>query len=161
MLASLDSSLLSAFNFAPYLSKGGSILAVLIGIGLVIFFHELGHFAVAKWCGVFVERFSIGFGPILWSRKYGDTEYALSAIPFGGYVKMLGQDDMDPSQLTSEELARDPRSYMAKPVIQRMAIISAGVTMNILTGVMFYAIAFGHGIETAPSHVGSLLAGYP
>lgn len=153
--------LLADFSFDGLFGKVGSILVVAIGIGLVIFFHELGHFAVAKWCGVFVERFSIGFGPILWSRKYGDTEYALSAIPFGGYVKMLGQDDLDPSQLTSEQLARDPRSYMAKPVAQRMAIISAGVIMNILTGVLFYAIAFGHGIETAPAHVGSLLAGYP
>jgi regulator of sigma E protease len=161
MLASLDSSLLSAFNFAPYLSKGGSILAVLVGIGLVIFFHELGHFAVAKWCGVFVERFSIGFGPILWSRKYGETEYALSAIPFGGYVKMLGQDDMDPSQLTSEEIAKDPRSYSAKSVGQRMAIISAGVTMNVLTAVLFYAVAFGHGIEMPPPVIGGLQPGFP
>jgi regulator of sigma E protease len=155
------SPVLADFGVGTLLSTAGRVLLVAIGIGLVIFFHELGHFAVAKWCGVFVERFSIGFGPILWSRKYGDTEYALSAIPFGGYVKMLGQDDLDPSQLTSEELARDPRSYMAKPVGQRMAIISAGVTMNILTGAMFYAIAFGHGVQVAPSHVGSLLAGYP
>ncbi len=134
---------------------------MLIGIGLVIFFHELGHFAVAKWCDVFVERFSIGFGPILWSRKYGETEYALSAIPFGGYVKMLGQDDMDPSQLTSEEIARDPRSYSAKSVGQRMAIISAGVSMNVITAVMFYAIAFGHGIEMPPPVIGSLQPGMP
>jgi regulator of sigma E protease len=161
ILATFDSGLLLAFDFAPYLSKGGSILAVLIGIGLVIFFHELGHFAVAKWCDVFVERFSIGFGPILWSRKYGETEYALSAIPFGGYVKMLGQDDMDPSQLTSEEIARDPRSYSAKSVGQRMAIISAGVTMNVITAVMFYAIAFGHGIEMPPPVIGSLQPGFP
>jgi regulator of sigma E protease len=161
MLASLDSSLLLAFSFGPYVAKAGSILIVLVGIGLVIFFHELGHFAVAKWCGVFVERFSIGFGPILWSRKYGETEYALSAIPFGGYVKMLGQDDMDPSQLTSEEIARDPRSYSAKSVGQRMAIISAGVTMNVLTAVGFYAIAFGHGIEKNPPVIGSLQPGFP
>jgi regulator of sigma E protease len=161
MLASLDSSLLLAFSFAPYLSKAGSILAVLIGIGMVIFFHELGHFAVAKWCGVFVERFSIGFGPILWSRKYGETEYALSAIPFGGYVKMLGQDDMDPSQLSSEEIAKDPRSYSAKSVGQRMAIISAGVTMNVLTAVLFYAVAFGHGIEMPPPVIGGLQPGFP
>jgi len=162
VLATFDSGLLlAAFNFAPYVGKAGSILAVLIGIGLVIFFHELGHFAVAKWCDVFVERFSIGFGPILWSRKYGETEYALSAIPFGGYVKMLGQDDMDPSQLTSEELAKDPRSYSAKSVGQRMAIISAGVTMNVITAVLFYAIAFGHGIEMPPPLVGTLQAGFP
>jgi regulator of sigma E protease len=152
---------LAAFSFEALLSKGLSFLLVAVGIGLVIFFHELGHFAVAKWCNVFVERFSIGFGPILWSRKYGETEYALSAIPFGGYVKMLGQDDLDPSQMTSEELAKDPRSYMAKPVYQRMAIISAGVTMNVITGVLFYAVAFGHGIVTLPAHVGSLLAGRP
>jgi regulator of sigma E protease len=162
MLAAFDSGLLqAAFDLSPYVSKAGSILAVLIGIGLVIFFHELGHFAVAKWCGVFVERFSIGFGPILWSRKYGETEYALSAIPFGGYVKMLGQDDMDPSQLTSEEIAKDPRSYSAKSVGQRMAIISAGVSMNVITAVMFYAIAFGHGIEMPPPVVGTLQPGFP
>ncbi len=152
---------LASISVDALVSKAGSVLLVAIGIGLVIFFHELGHFAVAKWCDVFVERFSIGFGPILWSRKYGETEYALSAIPFGGYVKMLGQDDIDPSQLTSEELAKDPRSYMAKPVGQRMAIISAGVTMNVITGVMFYAIAFGHGIEQLPARVGSVLPGFP
>jgi regulator of sigma E protease len=74
VLATLDSGLLlAAFNLAPLVGKAGSILAVLIGIGMVIFFHELGHFAVAKWCDVYVERFSIGFGPILWSRKYGET----------------------------------------------------------------------------------------
>ncbi len=132
---------------------------VALGLGLVIFFHELGHFAVAKWCGVFVERFSIGFGPILWSLKRGDTEYALSAVPFGGYVKMLGQDDMDPSQLSSEEIKQDPRSYSAKPVWQRMAIISAGVIMNIITGTLFFAIAFHDGVETAPARIGSVVVG--
>lgn len=157
----LASPLLAALNFSSLFAKGSSILLALVGIGLVIFFHELGHFAVAKWCDVFVERFSIGFGPILLSRKYGETEYALSAIPFGGYVKMLGQDDMDPSQLTSEELAKDPRSYSAKSVWQRMAIISAGVSMNVITAVMFYAIAFGHGIEMPPAIVGGLQVGYP
>src|SRR5688500_8976578 len=120
---------LAAFEPAVLLN----ILTVALGLGLVIFFHELGHFAVAKWCDVNVEWFSIGFGPILLSRKWGETEYALSAIPFGGYVKMLGQDDVDPSQQTSEEVAQDPRSYTAKSVPQRMAIISAGVTMNIIT----------------------------
>ncbi len=160
VLASLLPTL-AAFSAEALVSKAESVLIVAIGIGLVIFFHELGHFAVAKWCDVLVERFSIGFGPVIWSRKYGETEYALSAIPFGGYVKMLGQDDLDPSQMTSEELAKHPRSYMAKPVAQRMAIISAGVTMNIITGVMFYAVAFGHGIETLPSRVGSLVPGFP
>lgn len=138
-----------------------NILYVALGLGLVIFFHELGHFAVAKWCDVHVERFSIGFGPIVWSTKRGETEYALSAIPFGGYVKMLGQDDMDPSQLSSEEIAEDPRSYSAKPVWKRMSIISAGVIMNILTGVLFFAVAFGLGIFVSPATFGDIIVGSP
>ncbi|MEO1994358.1 MAG: site-2 protease family protein [Planctomycetaceae bacterium] len=138
-----------------------NVLYVALGLGLVIFFHELGHFAVAKWCGVFVERFSIGFGPILWSFKRGDTEYALSAIPFGGYVKMLGQDDIDPSQLSSEQIAENPRSYSAKPVRHRMFIISAGVIMNIITGLMFFAIAFQLGVDSPPAEVGFVTSGSP
>ncbi len=137
------------------------VLYIVLGLGLVIFFHELGHFAVAKWCDVHVERFSIGLGPILWSRKKGETEYALSAIPFGGYVKMLGQDDMDPSQLTNEEIAQDPRAYSAKPVYQRMAIISAGVIMNVLTAVLFFAVALGIGIRSSPPEIGHVQVGMP
>ena len=139
----------------------GSILYVAAGIGLVIFFHELGHFAVAKWCNVCVERFSIGFGPVLWRTKRGETEYALSLIPFGGYVKMLGQDDIDPSQLSSDEIAENPRSYSAKSIPQRMAIISAGVIMNLITGLLFYACAFGLGIENSQPVVGHVEVGLP
>jgi regulator of sigma E protease len=138
-----------------------NIAMVAIGLGLVIFFHELGHFAVAKWCDVKVERFSIGFGPIIKSFKHGETEYALSWIPFGGYVKMLGQDDVDPSQLTSEEIALDPRSYSAKPVYQRMGIISAGVIMNIITGMLFFAFAFRLGVASTPCVVGAAIPGMP
>ena len=137
------------------------ILWVALGLGLVIFFHELGHFAVAKWCNVNVERFSIGFGPILWRFKHGETEYALSAVPFGGYVKMLGQDDLDPSQLSSEEIAQDSRSYSAKPVSYRMAIISAGVIMNVVTGLLFYIGAFRLGVVTSPAVVGSVRVDMP
>ncbi len=153
--------LIAAFDPAKFASTALSWVWVALGLGLVIFFHELGHFAVAKWCGVFVERFSIGFGPILWSFKRGETEYALSAVPFGGYVKMLGQDDMDPSQLSSEEIAGDPRSYSAKKVWQRMAIISAGVIMNIITGLIFFAIAFQSGVEARPSRLGPIVVGKP
>lgn len=140
---------------------GSAALFAGLGLGLVIFLHELGHFAVAKWCNVFVERFSIGFGPVLFSRKWGETEYALSLIPFGGYVKMLGQDDADPSQLTNEEIAQDPRSYIAKNVYQRMAIISAGVTMNVLTALLFFFIAFRTGFPALPSLIGDVRPGKP
>ena len=136
-------------------------LSVVLGLGMVIFFHELGHFAVAKWCDVHVERFSIGIGPIIWSHQKGETEYALSALPFGGYVKMLGQDDMDPNQMTSDEIAENPRSYSAKKVWQRMAIISAGVIMNVITGFMFFAIAYRMGVVELTSMVGNVLPGSP
>ncbi len=136
-------------------------LSAIAGLGLVIFLHEFGHFAVAKWCNVHVERFSIGFGPIILGWKWGETEYALSAIPFGGYVKMLGQDDADPSQMTSEEIAADPRSYIAKNVPQRMAIISAGVTMNVITAVLFYVLAFGMGVDSVPPTIGVVSPGLP
>jgi regulator of sigma E protease len=154
----LDIWLLAAF---PYLDRITNIATVAIGLGLVIFFHELGHFAVAKWCNVMVERFSIGFGPVLWRKKWGETEYALSAIPFGGYVKMLGQDDIDPGQMADEQVAADPRSYTAKSVAQRMAIISAGVTMNIITGILFFAFAFRSGIEVLDREVGFVKVGMP
>ncbi len=150
-----------AFDIASLTATGVNILTVALGLGLVIFFHELGHFAVAKWCNVLVERFSIGFGPILWRKKWGETEYALSAIPFGGYVKMLGQDDMDPSQLSSEQIAENPRSYTAKNVAQRMAIISAGVIMNVVTGLLFFMFAFRSGIDTTPAVIGDLQVGMP
>lgn len=142
-------------------TNGLSFAAAAVGLGMVIFFHELGHFAVAKWCNVNVERFSIGFGPVLLSWKWGETEYALSLIPFGGYVKMLGQDDADPSQLTNEEIAQDPRSYLAKNVWQRMAIISAGVTMNIITAVFFVGGAYMIGHETFPNIIGEVRPGMP
>ncbi|QDT14052.1 site-2 protease family protein [Alienimonas californiensis] len=152
---------LAAFSLSGLFAKLLSLLWVALGLGLVIFFHELGHFAVAKWCGVRVERFSIGFGPVLFSKTRGETEYALSAFPLGGYVKMLGQDDIDPSQLTSDEIAEDPRSYSAKPVWQRMAIISAGVTMNLITAVVFFAVALWLGMQAPSAVVGQVTTGGP
>ncbi len=157
----LNADFLLAFDFAGYLGSGLRILYVALGLGMVIFFHELGHYGVAKWCDVNVERFSIGHGPIIWSKKWGETEYALSAIPFGGYVKMLGQDDMDPSQLSQEEIAEDPRSYSAKTVGQRMGIISAGVIMNLITAAIFFTIAFGMGVKKPAPIVGAVTPGGP
>jgi len=153
--------LLAANDLSGWLVWLVNALTAAIGLGMVIFVHELGHFAVAKWCGVFVERFSIGFGPVLLSKKWGDTEYALSAIPFGGYVKMLGQDDMDPGQMTDDQVAADPRSYTAKSVPQRMAIISAGVIMNLITGWMFFSYAYHSGVEEVDAQVGEVVVGMP
>lgn len=157
----LDLDVITFLTTSAWLGKIGNVLSVVLGLGMVIFFHELGHFAVAKWCDVNVERFSIGIGPIIWSRQKGETEYALSLLPFGGYVKMLGQDDMDPNQMTSDEIAENPRAYSSKKVWQRMAIISAGVIMNVITGCLFFATAFFFGvIETVPM-VGTVHPGSP
>ena len=150
--------MLGASGIVGSISKA---LLVVLGLGLVIFFHELGHFAVAKWCNVHVERFSIGIGPILWSRQKGETEYALSALPLGGYVKMLGQDDMDPNQMTSEEIAENPRSYSAKKVWQRMLIISAGVIMNVITGFGLFGLACRMGVVEVVPDVGFVAPGGP
>ena len=148
-----------AFTFS--VSNITSIALAALGLGLVIFIHELGHFAIAKWCDVKVERFSIGFGPILWRKVRGETEYALSAIPFGGYVKMLGQDDADPNQMADESLAKDPRSYTSKSVPQRIAIISAGVINNMISAVFFFIIAFMFGVQVQPAVIGHVTPGMP
>lgn len=149
------------FAASDILATVTNVLAVVLGLGAVIFFHELGHFAVAKWCDVHVERFSMGLGPIIWSRQKGETEYALSALPFGGYVKMLGQDDMDPNQMTSDEIAENPRSFSSKSVWQRMAIISAGVIMNVITGFMFFATSYWFGVMEVEPVVGAVSTGAP
>ncbi|MFN0052156.1 MAG: RIP metalloprotease RseP [Planctomycetales bacterium] len=150
-----------ALTLIPSFDQALNGIYVAIGLGLVIFIHELGHFAVAKWCDVKVERFSIGFGPILWKFTRGETEYALSAIPFGGYVKMLGQDDADPNQMANEKLARDPRSYTSKSVPQRMAIISAGVFNNMVSAVVFFVVAFLLGVKYQPAVIGQVEPGKP
>lgn len=112
-----------------------TILATIIVLGVLIFVHELGHFGAAKAVGIRVERFSIGLGPRLAGFRWGDTDYVLSAIPLGGYVKMGGMDDevMERMEGGSAE-PREPSDsdYDAKPVWARAFVISAGVIMNML-----------------------------
>jgi regulator of sigma E protease len=205
------------------------ILSVCLGLGFVIFVHELGHFLVAKACGVKCEKFYIGFdwfplthiGPLkiphaLWKAQLGETEYGIGILPLGGYVKMLGQDD-DPRNAAAEaerthlpaadasvtgsgssaatgtgtpadtarteELAKataaeglvagttvekasqpvalDPRSYPAKSVPARMAIISAGVIMNLIFAVILAAIAYRMGVDEIPAMIGNTVPGDP
>jgi regulator of sigma E protease len=138
-----------------------SIGKAALGLGLVIFIHELGHFLVAKWCDVHVQTFSIGFGPALpgCSFQWGETRYKLAVFPLGGYVQMVGQVDMHEESDGSED---DPRSYRNKSVWQRMAIISAGVTMNVILAVICFIIVFrGPGKDRKPAIVSGVLAGSP
>ena len=164
-----------------------AILEVLVGLGFVIFVHELGHFAVAKMCGVKVEKFFLGFDIGGWKLakfRWGETLYGIGILPLGGYVKMLGQED-NPARLREEiekakqaaadpsapaavpevEIAEaeqalfDPRSYLAKSVPQRIAIISAGVIMNMIFAMVMGVIAYLCGVHTVASSVGQVIAG--
>ena len=128
-----------------------------VGLGLIIFVHELGHFSVAKLCDVHVQTFSIGFGPALPGCRFrwGETLYKLAVFPLGGYVKMVGEGG------ENDEEDTDPRSYKNKSVGQRMAIISAGVVMNVLFGLVVFIIAFNIGVHQTAPVVGVLEAGGP
>jgi regulator of sigma E protease len=122
-------------------------VAFIVALGVLVFVHELGHFLTAKRLGVKVLRFSIGFGPILWRRQPGETEYALSAIPLGGYVKMLGEDaDGDP--VPPEEVHR---AFSSQRPLRRAAIIAAGPVTNFVFALVAYAFVFGVAGAPLPS----------
>lgn len=134
-----------------------ALVKVALGLGLVIFIHELGHFLVAKWCDVHVETFSIGFGPPIPGCVFqrGETTYMIALFPLGGYVKMVGEGP-------EEEHEDDPRSFKNKPVWQRIAIISAGVTMNVALAFVFFVYVFlSHGAQRSPGIIGHVEAGSP
>jgi regulator of sigma E protease len=185
------------------------IVLLVFGFGFVIFFHELGHFLAAKYVGIKVEQFAVGFGQALlaWRKGIGfrvgtstpeyekrmiegyrakhlapapaydlaldsippveqialgkelglgDTEYRLNWIPLGGYVKMLGQDDLRPNAL-----ADDPRAYNKKSIGARMVVVSAGVVMNVILAVIGFMIVFSIGFKAPPTTVGMILPGSP
>jgi len=119
------------------------IIYIVLALGALIFFHELGHFAVARLFGVGVEKFSLGFGPRIVGRKIGITDYRISAIPLGGFVKMVGEEP--DSELAPEEI---PLSFTHKHVVKRILIVAAGPTANLLLAVfIFFAFFAFTGIE--------------
>lgn len=185
-----------------------AVTVLVLGFGFVIFFHELGHFLAAKWVGIKVEQFAVGFGQALFSwrkgigvrlgntqKEYqqrieahiaqthkddpqiqektgeayqqallnaekelglGETEYRLNWIPLGGYVKMMGQDDLRPN---SEQA--DPRSYNRKSIPARMMVVSAGVIMNVILAGIGFMVLFMHGFKVPPAWVGAIVSGSP
>lgn len=124
-----------------------TILATIVLLGVLIFVHELGHFWAAKSVGIGVERFSIGLGPRIWGVERGGTEYVLSAIPLGGYVKMQGMEDevMEHLEGGSGETPREPRpgDFDAQPLLARAFVISAGVIMNMIFAFFLYFMVAG------------------
>lgn len=156
------------------------LLLVILGFGAIVFVHELGHFLAARWAKIRVLAFAIGFGPAVFSYRKGlgfrrgsserevrwtpelgargisPTEYRFNALPFGGYVKMLGQDDLDPTAVST---AKD--SYQNAPVGKRMVVISAGVIMNMITAAMLFILVFMIGLKTEPAIIGDVMPGSP
>ena len=134
-----------------------SIGSAVIGLGLLIVFHEFGHFIIAKLCGVGVLTFSVGFGPKLFVRKKGETEYALSAFPLGGYVKMIGEDpDEEVSQADRE------RSFAHKSLFKRCAIVFAGPGFNLMLAVLLLMLVFVfYGVPVMSTLVSGVEKGSP
>ncbi|HHW44579.1 MAG TPA: RIP metalloprotease RseP [Desulfotomaculum sp.] len=129
--------------------------ASIVVFGLLILFHELGHFLVAKRVGIKVHEFSIGFGPKLIGLIRGETVYNLRLLPLGGYVRMAG---MDPA----EEVDDEERSFQKKPVYQRAAVIAAGPAMNFLLAALLLAVIFiTQGVPTPTTTIGKLVPGQP
>lgn len=134
-------------------------LRVIIVFGLIVFVHELGHFLAAKWVGVGVERFSLGFGPKLIGRQVGETEYLLSAIPLGGYVKMIGEEVGEEIEETQIE-----RSFTHKSLPKRFLIICAGPLANFLMAFVVFSLTFaqfGVNVPVDQPTVGGVVANMP
>ena len=138
-------------------------LGFLFVLGVVVFFHELGHFLVARWCGVTVTAFSIGFGRELWHRvdRHG-TRWRIAAIPLGGYVKFLDDQNAasQPSSVAPEDLP--PGSFHGKPVWQRALVVAAGPAANFLVAALIYTgVNATYGVSMITARVDAVVAGMP
>jgi regulator of sigma E protease len=131
------------------------IVEAVLGIGLIIFVHEAGHFLAARWCGVRVHAFSLGFGPTLiaWTRGY--TTYKICAVPLGGYVRMAGEES------AASGAAAEPWELGSKKVGQRFLIFSGGVVANVAFGLVVFPILFAVGIPSVAPVVSSVSGGSP
>jgi regulator of sigma E protease len=157
-----------------------TVIYAIIVLGILIFVHELGHFLLAKLMGVGVEKFSLGFGPKLIGKKFGETEYLLSAFPLGGYVKMFGEGgfieggeshqiegetagedsapESAPHELTDEQKGR---SFAHKPVSARIAIVMAGPVFNLLFAWLIFIVLCMTGVPTVTTKIGEALKDKP
>jgi regulator of sigma E protease len=130
-----------------------TVLAFLFALALLIVVHEYGHYRVAVACGVKVLRFSVGFGRVIWRRQRGETEFVLSALPLGGYVKMLDEHE---GAVAPEERSR---AFNNRPLWQRSAIVAAGPIANLALAVLLYAGSFWVGTEEPKALIGAPVAG--
>lgn len=134
------------------------IFGFVILLGVLVFIHEFGHFIVAKMLGVKVLKFSLGFPPVAIKRKWGETEYMLSWVPLGGYVKLLGEDPESDEEIPPEEL---PRAFTSKSVWARIAIILAGPLSNFILAVVLICAGYVAGWPVLASQLGTIIEGGP
>ncbi|CAN5844588.1 RIP metalloprotease RseP [soil metagenome] len=122
-----------------------TILAFVVALGILVTIHELGHYWVARWCGVKILRFSVGMGKVIYSRKMGvdGTEWAISILPLGGYVKMLDAREQDVTQMSEQDLSRE---FSRQSVWKRIAIVAAGPVANFVLAAGLFSGLFLHGI---------------
>jgi len=134
-----------------------TLLAFIGAIALLVVFHEFGHFLVARRCGVKVLRFSLGFGKVIYSKRFAnsDTEWVVSAIPLGGYVKMLDEHE---GEVAPGEL---DYAFNRKPVLQRIMIVAAGPLANFLLAIALYFVLFVHGVPGLKPMLGDIPQGSP
>jgi regulator of sigma E protease len=142
--------------FETVLQLGWTLLSAGIALGVLIFVHELGHFLLAKRLGVKVLKFSLGFGPRLAGKIIGETEYLISAMPLGGYVKMVGENPED--HVSPEEEAR---AFYRQKLWKRVSIVGAGPGFNLLFAMVVFSILFFIGIPFLTTEVGNVNKGFP
>lgn len=138
-----------------------TLLAFILTLGILVTVHEYGHFQVARWCGVKVLKFSVGFGKPIWSKKIGSdqTEFIIAAIPLGGYVKMLGEEQLSSAENTAgQDMSR---AFSQQSVIKRMAIVLAGPFANLLLAVILYWALFMTGTVGIKPFIGNVLENTP
>lgn len=132
-----------------------TLLAFFVVLGTLIIVHELGHYWVARWCGVKVLRFSVGMGKVIFSRRIGpdQTEWALSILPFGGYVKMLDAREQDVKDCPAEDLKRE---FTRQTVWRRIAIVAAGPIANFLLAIFLFSALYMYGVSEPVAKIGTV-----
>ncbi len=133
------------------------LLAAIPVFGLLVIVHEFGHFIAAKWAGIRVDEFAIGFPPRLFAFKRGETTYAINLLPIGGYVRMPGEN----GETTDEQGNPDPGAFASKPANKRLIVLLAGVTMNIILAFLLLTAAEAIGAPNPYAIVGDVQAGSP
>ena len=130
-----------------------SALSFLFVLGVLVIVHEFGHFLVARLVGIRAEKFSIGFGPVVFGRRFGETEFVVSLLPLGGFVKLAGE--------SPEEAKGAPWEFQAKPLWQRVAVVLAGPAMNALLAYALFVFVFWIGQPTLTAKIGKVLGDTP